>query len=60
MHLWACVALSPDNKWVLGLGVTRMGAWEVMAIEVPELAMHGEAEPPALEVTLLPLQVTAI
>ena len=44
VHLWACAALSPDSRWVLGLGVTRMGAWEVMVIEVPELVVHGEVE----------------
>ena len=41
VHLWAGAALSPDSRWVLGLGVTRMGAWEVMAIEVPQLVVHG-------------------
>ena len=47
VHLWAGAALSPDSRWVLGLGVTRMGAWEVMAIEVPQLVVHGwRATPP--------------
>ena len=49
VHLWASAALSPDSRWVLGLGVTRMGAWEVMVIEVPELVVHGEAQSPPLE-----------
>lgn len=34
VHLWCGAALSPDNRWLVGLGVTRMGAWEVIAIEV--------------------------
>ena len=44
VHLWASVALSPDSRWVLGLGVTRMGAWEVMVIEVPQLAAGVDGE----------------
>ena len=49
VHLWASAALSPDSRWVLGLGVSRMGAWEVMAIEVPELVMPGWRATPPLE-----------
>ena len=49
VHLWASVALSPDSEWVLALGVTRMGAWEIMVIEVPETASRDDAGLPPLE-----------